>query len=252
MIQQLTDIFYRNREMVKYWKTAESVEAKVYRSVGGHMEMQMLGEKYPFPGYPRGSLLYGKLSPLKHWIKNKVFNDTWRLLDEGREEEVRDHIKNDAQPYIFGLAEQCKYDMVPNEGMVPPVKEIHRALSVASNDPTTRKWRDIITFILQEDDAYRMRFQWMTKFYPRHKKPTCEDFLHGFKMLEHGEVVDDMKERARLLRRGFGAIVKDPETRGVVDGFLRVLDLTKLQLTRADKYFFRAKYFKVDWPAYQY
>lgn len=229
--------------MVKYWKTSDAVEAKVYKTKAGHYEMQMDGEDYPFPGYPRGSLLYGKLSPLKHWIKNKLFNDVWKLLDEGGD--VQNHVRNVAYPYIYDLAEGCKYDMVPFEGLVPPVKEIY-------NNIPNEKWRDIITFIFQEDDAYRMRFQWMAKFMPRFRKPTFKDFDYALEMLEHGEVIGDMKERIRLIRRVLNALYQDPAHKKDWDTFLQNINWNKVKLTEADKYFFRAKYFKVDFPEYQY
>jgi len=48
-------------EMVKYWKTQSSVQAKVTEKDGVTI-MIMEGEKYDFPGFPRGHLLFGKLS----------------------------------------------------------------------------------------------------------------------------------------------------------------------------------------------
>ena len=232
--------------MVSYWKTSDAVEAKVTRTKDGHYVMYMKGEKEPFPGYPRGTLLYGKLSPLKHWIKNKVFNDVWAMLEEGKTtEEISLYLRKEAFPYVFNLADQCKYDMVPPEVMVPPVKELHRAMTVAG----IGKWKDIATFIFEEDDEYRMRFQWIAKFI---KKPTIEQFLAAVAKLEHGELVSDMKERIRLIHRVLSEIVKDPEFRAAFERVIKEIDWKKVRLSDADKYFFRAKYFKVDWPEYQY
>lgn len=232
--------------MVSYWKRGDSVEAKVYRSPKGHYEMQMQGEKYPFLGYPRGSLLFGKLSPLKHQIKNRVFNDTWAMLEQKIPEyEIRASLAN-AWQEIYMLAEQTKYDMVPYEKMIPPVKELHRAMTVVGVSSTLR---DIICFILQEDDAYRMRFQWLVKFLPWLRKPRVDEFLDALKQLEHGEVVGDMKERERLFYRIFAFMVADSD---MFKRFLKEVNWGKVALTKADKYFFRAKYFKVDWPEYEY
>jgi hypothetical protein len=239
----------KQKEMVRYWKTQDSVEAKVYVAKEGHTEMQMKGEKYPFPGHPRGTLLFGKLSPLKHWIKNKVFNDVWAMLDERTTDEIINYLKTEAYPYIFDLGEKCKYDIVPFERLVPPMKELHRALTEAG---FSDKWRDIIVFIFQEDDAYRMRFQWMVKFFPKFRKPNLQDLDKALAMLEHGEVISDMKERQRLIRRVLMVILKDPEHRAKWERFLKVANFKKLGLTKADKYFFRAKHFKVDYPEYQY
>lgn len=246
MITALKNKYYRNKEMVSYWKKADSVEAKVYLSPLGHYEMQMKGEKYPFMGYPRGVLLFGKLSKLKHEIKNQIFNETWRLLeDKVPETEVRAYLDG-AWSNIYALAEEMKYDMVPFEKMVPAVKELHRAMTLAGCDERLTK---IVCFIFQEDDAYRMRFQWVVKFFPWLGSPSVSDFLHGLAMLEEGEVVGDMKERQRLFKRIFAFMAKDS---GKFQKFLQYADWSKIGLTKADKYFFRAKYFKVDYPAYQY
>lgn len=237
-------------EMVKYWKTQDAVEAKVYVAPEGHIEMQMMGEKYPFPGHPRGSLLFGKLSPLKHWIKNKVFNEVWAMLEANKTtEEIQHYLISDAYPYIFALGAACKYDMVPFERLVPPMKELHRALTLSG---VSNEWRDILIFIFQEDDAYRMRFQWMTKFFPKWKKPTFNDLSKALGMLEHGEVVGDMKERERLVKRVILELIQDPTTGKKWATFLKVVDWKKLGLSKADKYFFRAKHFKVDYPENQY
>lgn len=239
--------------MVSYWKTADAVEAKVVKMPGGHYEMFMQGEKYSFPGFPRGSLLYGKLSPLKHWIKNKVFNDVWAMLEEKKtSEEITTFLKQEAYPYVFTLGDEAKLDMVPFENMVPAVKEIYRALTLAGTSEVDEKWRDIITFIFQEDDAYRNRFQWLAKFMPKLRKPTIRDFMYALSQLEHGEVVDDMKERCRLIVRVLAEVLKDPKSQDTFKKFLRELDWSKVKLTEADKYFFRAKYFKCDYPEYAY
>ena len=73
-------------EMVQYWKTKESVAAKIIKTKDG-IQMKMEGEKHPFPTFPRGHILlagngeYSKLSVLKHQIKNKIFNDSWYSFD---------------------------------------------------------------------------------------------------------------------------------------------------------------------------
>lgn len=246
MFQALKDKIYRNKEMVSYWKRADSVEAKVYKTKGGHYEMQMKGEKYPFMGYPRGTLLFGKLSPLKHQIKNKIFNAAWAMLEKNKpESEIKSYLES-AWQEIFTLAEETKYDMVPFEQLMPPVKELHRAMTTVGVDS---RLRDVICFIFQEDDAYRMRCQWICKFFPWFGKPSVEDFTYGLSMLEHGEAVGDMKERERLFKRIFLFMTKDSDK---FKDFLNETDWKKVALTKADKYFFRAKYFKVDYPEYRY
>lgn len=247
LLKLFTDRYYRKAEMVSYWKKQDAVEAKVMQQPDGSYAMQMKGEKYLFPGYPRGTLLFGLLSPLKHHIKNHVFNESWRLLEEGMpEEDVVHYLKYTAWPSIFEIGERTRYDMVPFEKLNPPVKELWRAMTTVGVNPSLK---EIICFILQEDDAYRMRFQWMVKFFPRWSKPTIADFKKAFEMAEHAEVVSDMKERQRLVKRIFLVMVKNSE---VFQKFINEVDWKKVKLTKADKYFFRAKYFKVDFPAYQY
>ena len=247
LLRFITDRYYRNAEMVSYWKQNDSVEAKVMRQPDGSYAMQMAGEKYLFPGYPRGTLLFGLLSPLKHQIKNQVFNESWRLLEEGAsEQDVKHYLEYTAWPQIFEIGEKTRYDMVPFERLNPPIKELWRAMEACG---VRQSLKEIVCFILQEDDAYRMRFQWLVKFFPWWRKPTVEDFRKALEQEEHAEVVSDMKERQRLFRRVFLLMVKDSK---VFQKFLKEVDWKKLKLTKADKYFFRAKYFKVDYPEYSY
>lgn len=249
MITQLKEMFFP-REMVKYWKTQDSVEAKLTRSPEGHMVMWMKGEKYPFPGQPRGSLLFGALSPLKHWIKNKVFNDVWKMLEDMTPDaDIRSYLATDAWPYVYALAKKLNYDLVSEDALIPAVKELWRAMTVVGVDQT---FKEIICFILQEDDGYRNRFQWLVKFFPLWRKPTITQFDHALAMAEHAEIVGDMKERQRLFRRIFMYIIEEPIQRDKFYCFLREVDWKKVELTKADKYFFRAKWFKVDYPEFEY
>jgi plasmid stabilization system protein ParE len=110
--------------------------------------------------------------------------------------------------------------------------------------------RDAMTFILQEDDGYRFRVQWCAGLIPRWAK--MKHFLYACTFLEHAEIVGDMKERIRLLRRVLKTIVEDPRMCQLAEEFMREVDWKKVKLSKADKYYFRAKYFKVDYPYYQY
>lgn len=246
-IKYFTDRHYRNAEMVSYWKTKDSVEAKVVLSKQGHYEMHMDGEKYPFPGFPRGNLLFGKLSPLKHVIKNRIFNDSWVKLEQGEKIDLKDAFRE-----IETLYEGIRYDILPIEKCAPAIREIYRALTVASQGSKTAKmFTEIICFILQEDDAYRFRFQWIVSFFP-YFRPTIKHFELGLTMLEYAEVIGDMKERQRLFKRIIMEVLKDDNVRKRFDIFLKEVNWSKVKLTKADRYFFRAKYFKVDYPNYQY
>lgn len=247
--------------MVSYWKTKDKVEAKLVKTKQGHYEMYMQGEKYPFPGYPRDILLYGNLSKLKHEIKNQVFNNVWAELELGFDRHlIMETLKKIVLPNIYKLAESIKYDMVPYELLNPPVKEIWRAMTkIEKGSKHIKHLKEIICFILQEDDAYRMRFQWICKFFNPNAlwrrlmaRDPVKDLEFALGMLEQAEVVGDMKERQRLFRRIVLVALKDPEIRARFDQLIKELDWSKLKLTKADKYFFRAKYFKVDYPEYQY
>ncbi len=228
----------------------ESVEAKLLRMPEGHMVMQMDGEDYPFPGYPRSALLYGPLSSLKHIVKNRVFNEAWAKLEDGEDPLVTIRKGLDES---FKVLEAGKYDLVPYNALMPSLKELWRAMTVVEEKMGGRwlRAKEMICFVLQEDDSYRMRFQWIVKFFWPFK-PTIKDFDYALSMLEHAEVVSDMKERQRLFRRVLMAFLKDPRVREGFNLLLKELNWKKLKLSKADKYFFRAKYFKVDYPEYEY
>lgn len=259
---------YRNKQpdMVKYWKTGDAVAAALTEAPEGHYVMIMEGEKYPFPGYPRGSLLFGSLSPLKHWIKNLIFNDTWKLLDEKvDDEEIIRVLKQDSLEEIFKIGEVLKYDMVPFEKLVPPVKELWRAFekveSQVSGDTKrrVRKLKEIMCFIMQEDDAYRMRLQFVAQFFNPNsfwrkitRRSIEKDFELALTLLEHAEVVGDMKERVRLLRRVCLFVIKDQGIGHCFNLLCKEIDWNKIKLTEADKYFLRAKWFKADYPYLEY
>lgn len=238
--------------MVDYWKHNKSVEAKVIKAADGSIAMIMEGEKEPFPGYPRGYLLFGKLSKLKHEIKNQIFNFAWYELEKKvGESEILAKLKGPIFNAIFDLSDETKYDQVPPEKMCMPVKEIHRAWTKVAPGPRSLKMRDIVCFILQEDDAYRFRVQWMAGFRPYWGDP-IKRLDKALEWLEIGEVVDDMKERERLLRRVLMLFVRDPRIKKLYTDFDREVDWSKVRLSAADKYHFRGKYFKVDLDKFEY
>lgn len=255
-------------EMVKYWMKKESVEAKITRAPEGHYIMWMDGEKYPFPGFPRGLVLYKSLSKLKHEVKNQFFNDAWYALERGEDEKAlvaERKLLGPVMDNILKLTYERRMTMVPPERMVPPVKELHRAWSVVEKtikDPHRRQrlgfLKDCLCFILQEDDSYRFRVQWIVKFFNPSSwyfrllgwNRTFKSFDYALQMLEQAEVVGDMKERIRLLRRILNMMLKDEAVQRLFKAFCKEVDWNKVKLSKADKYFFRAKYFKCDYPEY--
>ena len=248
--------------MVKYWKTSESVQARLTKGPEGNLIMDMQGEDYPFPSFPRGHLLVGNsehtnFSRLKHEIKNQVFNESWAKLEANEpHEEIIKHIKDKLFGSIAEVAELSKYDMLPPESMTPSVREIHRAWTRVA-PVKTYILRDYLCFILNEDDGYRNRVQWLVNYfnpnawYMRMFDP-IKLFSKALQMVEYAEVVSDMKERIRLLRRILLLALEDPKIKELFLNLIREIDWSKVALTAGDKYHFRGKYYKVDYGIIEY
>ena len=259
MLIKLKRLFFKllgksplDMEMVNYWKTKEAVEAKV-TELDGRTTMILRGEKYPFPGFPRGHILYGKLSKLKHEIKNQIFNESWRKLEEGKMDKlVATEIKR-TLPKMYEIFEESKYDILPPHKMCVAVQEIHRAFTKVA--PEHPQLRDMICHILQEDDSYRFRLQWIVQFMPtwlfRFVKPT-PFFEKALVWLENGEVIGDMKERIRLFRRVMMTFLSDWGHEDKFNELFREIDWSKIKMSKADKYYFRGKFFKVDLDKFEY
>lgn len=241
--------------MVDYWKHSISAQARVTKNKDGVIVMDIEGEKETFPGYPRGHSLFGSLSPLKHQIKNQVFNDSWAKLEQGvpNAEIIRD-IKDVFRNKLTEFWEQVKYDAIPPNKMVPAVRELWRAMTVLEKDSTlVRPLKEIFCFILQEDDAYRFRVQWLFGiFKPRWWLDPVRLFDFALSELEVAEVIGDMKERQRLLRRILMLMLEDNRIRSLFIKLCKELDWKKIVLSKADRYHFRGKYFKVDLDKFEY
>ena len=245
---------------VRYWKTKAAVQAKVTTNEDGALVMHMEGEDHPFPGFPRGYLLYGALSKLKHEIKNQVFNTIWGMI-EGMSEDftpIFDYLMETALPNILELGEKTKYDMVPPEKMVKAVREIHRAWTKVAPSERSLKLRDILCFILQEDDSYRFRVQWIAQRFLNPwlggdpVKNWTMRLVWALEDLEHAEVIGDMKERQKLLRTVLGTILLHKKWNKAFVDLMNEIDWKKVVLSEGDKYHFRGKYFKVDFDLFDY
>lgn len=167
--------------MVGYWTKTDAARARMGTAPDGSIQMEIQGEKYPYPGFPRGHVLIGPLAKLKNKVKNAVFNQAFAEIQK--------------------MSDEHEADMLPPEKMAPSVRELHRVLVELENAEVVddmkgriRLVRKVLTFFLQEDDAYRFRFQWA----------------------------------------------------------MEKLDMKKIKLTKADKYYFRGKHFKVDHAIYDY
>lgn len=263
MIKKLLQKFFKietEAEMVQYWKTKLAVEAKVTTDDTGAYIMWMDGEKYPFPGFPRGIVLFKSLSKLKHEIKNQIFNQSWYGLEGGKTElEVTKEVKDKLFGNIYALLEERKLLLLPPERMAVMPRELWRAMTVLEKRHKSehiRQLKEILCFILQEDDAYRFRAQWVLKFFKVSRwfgvKNVIKTFDFALSQLEHGEIVGDMKERARLLRRILGVCLKDERIGQYFEELTKEWDWKKMGLSKGDKYFLRGKWFKCDYPDNQY
>ncbi len=241
-------------EMVSYWKTGEVAPAKLTKNKDGINVLRVEGEKYDIPSYPRGRLLFGPLSKLKHEIKNQVFNEAHALLEASKStDEVNRHIKQKLLSQgLLELVEGMRYEMLPTDQLTTPVREIHRAWTKVA-PPKTYPIRDMLCLILQEDDSYRFRVQWLVPYMGWFLKWTPVEALDkALAILEHGEVIDDMKERQRLLRRIVMTALQDPVIKDLFIKLVREIDWKKVRLSKGDKYHFRGKYFKVDYDIFEY
>ncbi len=258
---------------MKYWKTGDKARAKLTTLEDGSYAMVIEGEKYPLYGFPRGAVLFGALARLKHMIKNLIFNEVWKLLEEGKtNEEVMAYIKNVALPTILQEIEKSKYDFFPVEKMCPAVRELWRALTVIENklsDPVARGQFKILkqgmTFFFGEDDSYKYRLQFMAKYlnpnnffrkiyyFVKRKKYSFKKELElVFDFLEQAEITPDMKGRAKLIKRVTLAFLEDEEFGELIEQLVKEINWKKLYLSKSDKYFFMGKYFKVLWDKYDY
>lgn len=252
--------------MVKYWRSKNAVDAKLTKAKDGSQIMYMEGEDYPIQGFPRGFILFGSLSKLKHEIKDQIFNDSWKKLEAGVDKKqvikdikstlfnlkVRD-TKTIDREYQSGedLYEIIRYDQVPPEGMCPQVREIYRAWTKVS--PETSQLRDIICHVMMEDDGYRFRVAFLADwFLPFAKLFPIKSFDRALKVIKEAEVISDMKERQVLLRRILMLALEDPSIRKKFIALFKEINWKKVRLTEGDKYSFRAKYFKADYGYLEY
>jgi hypothetical protein len=241
-----------NMPMVEYWKRQEMVNARVRNQADGTIVMDLEGEKYPLSGYPRSHLLFGPLSKLKHEIKNQIFNESWGMDTEATIVHVKQKVTGALSEYL----EAVRYDMVPPERMNKPVRELWRAFTVLEKAEPRIKWlKESLCLILQEDDAYRFRVQWLVSIF----NPSSwfcfnpiKDMELALQEMEYAEVTEDMKLRIALLRTIIMRLLKDPKISALFLAFCKEVDWNKLKLSKADKYHFRAKYFKVDWDKFEY
>jgi hypothetical protein len=142
------NLFYQIKPppMVQFWKKSESTPARLIESKDGSYAIQLNGEKYLYPGAPRGHVLTGNYSLLKKGIKNLIFNQAYGVIEK--------------------MANNSRIDMLPVEKMVPAVRHIWETFEMLEDceivpDMKARisLIKKVICQVLQEDDAYRFRAQ---------------------------------------------------------------------------------------------
>lgn len=259
---------FRLPEMVQYWKTTDIARAKLVTLKDNSYAMVIEGEKYPLYGFPRGPVLFGPLARLKFLSKNLIFNQVWGMLEEGKSnKEIMSYVKSAAIPVLLAEVEKSRYDMFPPEKLCPAVKELWRALSeIETSAPEQFKLlKEGITFFFQEDDAYRFRVQWAAKYLNPHAWwRKIYRFFSGqpysfrkemelvLNFLENAEVTPDMKARIKLIKRVLFCFMEDEDFGKLIERFIWEVDWKKLKLSKGDIYFFRGKYFKVDYEKFDY
>ena len=259
--------------MVQYWKTGDIARAKLVVLEDNSYAMLIEGEKYPLYGFPRGPVLFGPLAKLKHLGKNLLFNQVWKMLEEKQsEEEITNYVFKVALPVVLEEIRKMKYDMFPPEKLCPAVRELWRAFSVIESriqDSQSREefktLKEGVTFFLQEDDAYRFRVQWAAKyinpknpwrrmyyFLTRKKYSFNKELESVFEFMGNAEIVPDMKGRAVLIKRVFFFFLQDSSFCQLLEDIVKEINWKKLYLSKADRYYFRGKYFKVDLENFDY
>lgn len=252
--------------MVQYWRNGDIARAKLSVLKDGSYAMIIEGEKYPLYGFPRGPILFGPLARLKYLAKNLIFNQPWKLLEEGKSnEEVFAYIRNVAMPEILREIDKSKYDFFPPERMCPAMRELWRAMHKLGSGRAYETLIQGITFFFQEDDAYRFRFQWIAqyadpknifrriyRFITRKPYSLKEELRTLMNFINSAEVVPDMKGRINLIMRITLLLLENKEILDYCEKLAMELDWNKLKLSKSDKYYFRGKYFKVDHDKFDY
>ena len=132
------------KESVQYGEKGGQQLARPVRVKDGSLELEIKDEKYRLRGVPRAHILHGPLAPLKRYMK----------------------------VFIVETIMKCMPHMLPDDQLCEPVREFARVcdLVIEAEDEFEMKrqlkqGRDAMCMFLQEDDAWRFRWQWaMEKF----------------------------------------------------------------------------------------
>ena len=81
---------------------------------------------------------------------------------------------------------------------------------------------------------------------------TIELLEKSLTMIQHCEVVNDMKDKQKLLKRILLLLLKDESIRKQFLALSKEVNWKKVYLTKGDKYNFRGKYYKADYRLFEY
>ena len=79
-----------------------------------------------------------------------------------------------------------------------------------------------------------------------------EELRSVFDLIGDAEIVPDMKGREKLIKRIAMFLIEQKELEVWIEKIIKELDWKKIELSKADVYFFRGKYFKVDHANFDY
>ncbi len=83
--------------------------------------------------------------------------------------------------------------------------------------------------------------------------PAVKELWRVFDLVENAEVTDDMKRRINLIKRVICFFFQEDDAyRFRFQWMMERFDIKKMKLSKADKYYFRGKYFKVDHEKFDY
>lgn len=270
----LTKIFFRwlykirPPETVKYGQSSGVAKCFVRIGKDGSRNMEIEGEKYWFPGFPRQHVLIGgSLQKFKKAMKFKIFHvmfnivpaiketeyssflkDIWRVITMMKHaeitEDMRSEVWNLCLAYTYFMhkgkdilsgkeildsvreeIEATKYDMIPIEQCCTFVKEIWSALTELEKIETDRDIKEFINtlkrpicFFLQEDDAWRFRYQWVFERLNR----------KIYSKYDLSDLADKNNYQVRL------------------QFILSRMNYDRCKLSKIDKYHFRGKWFRPE------
>jgi hypothetical protein len=268
----------RPPEMVRYGQKGDgSARAKVVKDKDGSVKMEIEGEKYLFPGFPRGHVLFNQLDRFKKSTKEYVFHTIYRLakgqkldlsnpfikelarmFDMITEAEVTVDMRDRMQMlktgicYFLNKNDSIIGNILKNRAKDIMVKHIYEAIPDMLPEEqlvvAVREMGRVFDLMIAREPDYKMKDEW-TKI----KKGLLfffeEDDAYRFRTQWFIEKLDMRK--VRIADPGEKWFTPD-DYRSRLQWFLMNLDIKKVKLSKADIYYFRGKWFRPDYPLREY